>query len=111
MGTRLMAWNGKLKEKYADLTDDDLAYEEGKDEQFWVRIAQKTGKTKDDIENWVRYYWQGLEKRTNEYHDAFIIIFQFLRVFHLLINKVKLFAKGLHSKVYMQGDLYSYSRN
>ena len=45
---------GKLKEKYANLTDDDLKYEEGKDEQFWGRIAQKTGKTKDDIENWVR---------------------------------------------------------
>ena len=45
---------GKLKEKYANLTDDDLKYEEGKDEQFWGRIAQKTGKTKDDIEKWIR---------------------------------------------------------
>jgi uncharacterized protein YjbJ (UPF0337 family) len=47
-------WKGKLKEKYANLTDDDLMYEEGKDDQFWGRIEQKTGKTKDDIENWLR---------------------------------------------------------
>jgi uncharacterized protein YjbJ (UPF0337 family) len=51
---KLQEWKGKLKEKYANLTDDDLKYEEGKDEQFWGRIAQKTGKTKDDIEKWVR---------------------------------------------------------
>jgi uncharacterized protein YjbJ (UPF0337 family) len=47
-------WKGKLKEKYANLTDNDLMYEEGKDDQFWGRIEQKTGKTKDDIENWLR---------------------------------------------------------
>jgi len=51
---KIQEWKGKLKEKYANLTDDDLKYEEGKDEQFWGRIAQKTGKTKDDIEKWVR---------------------------------------------------------
>ena len=45
---------GKLKEKYANLTDDDLKYEEGKDDQFWGRVEQKTGKTKDDIEKWFR---------------------------------------------------------
>ena len=32
---KLQEWKGKLKEKYANLTDDDLKYEEGKDEQFW----------------------------------------------------------------------------
>ncbi|MBA3647103.1 MAG: CsbD family protein [Chitinophagales bacterium] len=40
---------GKLKEKYANLTDDDLLYEEGKDEQMWGRLQQKTGKTADEI--------------------------------------------------------------
>jgi len=47
-------WKGKLKEKYANLTDDDLKYEEGKDDQFWGRIEQKTGKAKDDLEKWLR---------------------------------------------------------
>jgi uncharacterized protein YjbJ (UPF0337 family) len=45
-------WNqvkGKLKEKYANLTDDDLMYEEGKDDQLWGRLQEKTGKTADEI--------------------------------------------------------------
>ena len=45
-------WNevkGKLKQKYADLTDDDLKYEEGKDDELYVRLQQRLGKTKEDI--------------------------------------------------------------
>jgi len=45
-------WNqvkGKLKEKYANLTDDDLTYEEGKDDQLWGRLQEKTGRTLEDI--------------------------------------------------------------
>ena len=51
---QLNQWKGKLKEKYGQLTDDDLKYEEGKDDQFWGRIEQKTGKAKDDLEKWLR---------------------------------------------------------
>jgi uncharacterized protein YjbJ (UPF0337 family) len=47
-------WKGKLKEKYGQLTDDDLKYEEGKDDQFWGRVQQKTGKAKDDLIKWLR---------------------------------------------------------
>jgi uncharacterized protein YjbJ (UPF0337 family) len=42
-------WKGKLKQKYANLTDDDLKYEEGKDDEFWGRIQKKTGKAKDEL--------------------------------------------------------------
>jgi len=45
-------WNelkGKLKQEYADLTDDDLLHEEGKDDEFWGRVQQKVGKTKKEI--------------------------------------------------------------
>ncbi|MBF4491880.1 CsbD family protein [Flavobacterium sp. JLP] len=45
-------WNelkGKLKQKYADLTDDDLLYEEGKDDEMYGKIQQKLGKTKDEV--------------------------------------------------------------
>ncbi len=45
-------WNevkGKLKQKYGSLTDDDLTYIEGKEEELIGRIQQKTGKSKDDI--------------------------------------------------------------
>ena len=45
-------WNelkGKIKQKYAELTDDDLTYEEGKDDEMWGRLQQKIGKTKKEI--------------------------------------------------------------
>jgi uncharacterized protein YjbJ (UPF0337 family) len=45
-------WNelkGKLKQKFADLTDDDLLYEEGKEDELFGRIEKKIGKTKDEI--------------------------------------------------------------
>jgi len=47
-------WKGKLKEKYAVLTEDDLKYEEGKDDQLWGRIQQKTGKAKDELIKWLK---------------------------------------------------------
>ena len=40
---------GKLKQKYADLTDDDLLHEEGKDQEFWGRLQEKIGKTEKEI--------------------------------------------------------------
>ncbi len=45
-------WNemkGKLKQKYGDLTDDDLTYAEGKEDEMWGKVQQKVGKTKDEI--------------------------------------------------------------
>ncbi len=49
-------WNelkGKIKQQYADLTDDDLLYEEGKDDEWMGRMQEKTGKTKQDIAKWI----------------------------------------------------------
>lgn len=46
-------WNelkGKLKQKYADLTDDDLLYAEGKEDELYGKLQQKLGKTKEEIE-------------------------------------------------------------
>ena len=45
-------WNkikGKLKQKYSDLTDDDLTFQEGKEEELYGRLQTKLGKTKDEI--------------------------------------------------------------
>ena len=45
-------WNetkGKLKQKYGQLTDDDLAFSEGKDDELLGRLEQKLGKAKDAI--------------------------------------------------------------
>ena len=40
---------GKLKQTYADLTDDDLLYAEGKEEELLGRLQKKLGKSKDFI--------------------------------------------------------------
>jgi uncharacterized protein YjbJ (UPF0337 family) len=48
------AWNemkGKLKQKYGQLTDDDLSYSEGKEDELYGRLQQRLGKTKDEIRN------------------------------------------------------------
>ncbi|MGK7389926.1 MAG: CsbD family protein [Candidatus Cyclobacteriaceae bacterium M2_1C_046] len=45
-------WNqikGKLKQKYGQLTDDDLRFVEGKEEETWGRLQQKTGKSKREL--------------------------------------------------------------
>lgn len=47
-------WNelkGKLKQKFAELTDDDLLYEEGKDDELWGKLQQKLGKTEKEIKS------------------------------------------------------------
>lgn len=51
-------WNelkGKIKQKYGDLTNDDLVYVEGKEDELLGRIQKKTGKAKemlvDEINN------------------------------------------------------------
>ena len=50
-------WNeikGKIKQEYADWTDDDLKYEEGQEDELVGRLQQKLGKTKDDVIAWLR---------------------------------------------------------
>lgn len=49
-------WNelkGKMKQEYAELTDDDLAYEEGKEDEMLGRLQQKVGKTKQEVKDWI----------------------------------------------------------
>jgi len=46
-------WNvikGRLKQKFADLTDNDLRYEDGREDELLGRLQQRTGKTKQEIE-------------------------------------------------------------
>ena len=45
-------WNelkGKLKQQYAHLTDDDLAYTEGKGDELVGRLQDKLGKGKSEV--------------------------------------------------------------
>jgi uncharacterized protein YjbJ (UPF0337 family) len=49
-------WNeikGRLTQKYAQLTDDDLAFEEGKEDELLGRIQQRTGEAKEDIRDFI----------------------------------------------------------
>jgi uncharacterized protein YjbJ (UPF0337 family) len=46
-------WNeikGKLKQKYGDLTDNDLTFAKGKEEELYGRLQKKLGKTKEEIQ-------------------------------------------------------------
>ena len=50
-------WNeikGKIKQSYAGLSDDDLTYQEGKEDELYGRLQQKTGKSKDEVIKWLR---------------------------------------------------------
>jgi uncharacterized protein YjbJ (UPF0337 family) len=46
------SWNelkGKLKQQYGNLTDDDLVFSEGKEDELLGRLQKKLGKSKDEI--------------------------------------------------------------
>jgi uncharacterized protein YjbJ (UPF0337 family) len=46
------SWNemkGKLKQQFANLTDDDLAFAEGKEDELLGRLQKKLGKSKDEV--------------------------------------------------------------
>lgn len=49
-------WNvlkGKVKQQYADWTDDDLLYVEGKEDELYGRLQKKTGKTREEVQTWL----------------------------------------------------------
>jgi hypothetical protein len=49
-------WPGykkKLQEEYPDLTDEDLAYEIGKEGELLKRLQEKLNKTDKEITNWL----------------------------------------------------------
>ena len=46
-------WNivkGKLKQRWARLTEDDLQYAEGKEDELVGRIQQRTGETREKVQ-------------------------------------------------------------
>ena len=45
-------WNevkGKLKQKYGQLTDDDLTFVEGKEDEMLGRLQRRLGKSKEEV--------------------------------------------------------------
>lgn len=50
-------WNtvkGALKKRWAQLTDDDLLFEEGKEDDLLGRIQRRTGENRDRIRDFIR---------------------------------------------------------
>lgn len=50
-------WNekkGKLKQQFSKLTDDDLMYVEGKEDELLGRIQKRLGKTKEEAREILR---------------------------------------------------------
>jgi uncharacterized protein YjbJ (UPF0337 family) len=43
----------KLKEHNTKLTDDDLNYEKGKDDELLERLSKKMGRSKQEIKEWI----------------------------------------------------------
>lgn len=43
-------WKGRLKEKWGDLTDDDLQMLDGKKDQIAGKLQERYGLAKDDAE-------------------------------------------------------------
>jgi len=53
------SWNevkGKLKQKYAELTDDDLTYAEGKEDELLGRLQKRTGRTREELRREIESY-------------------------------------------------------
>jgi uncharacterized protein YjbJ (UPF0337 family) len=50
-------WNitkGKLKQKWAKLTDNDLTYVRGREDELYGRIQKSTGETREAVEKAVK---------------------------------------------------------
>jgi uncharacterized protein YjbJ (UPF0337 family) len=46
------SWNemkGKLKQQFGNLTDDDLTFADGKEDELLGRLQKKLGKSKEDL--------------------------------------------------------------
>ncbi len=49
-------WNqirGSLKKEYGQLTDNDLVYEEGQEEELLGKLQVKLGKTKEEVKQMI----------------------------------------------------------
>jgi uncharacterized protein YjbJ (UPF0337 family) len=53
------SWNeikGKLKQKYGNLTDDDLIFAEGKEDELLGRLQKKLGKSKEEVRQMIEKF-------------------------------------------------------
>ena len=63
------SWNelkGKLKQEYGELTDDDLAYVEGKEDELIGRIQKRLGKKREEIASEIKEWLNEFEGEHQE---------------------------------------------
>lgn len=49
-------WNvikGKIKQEYGEITDNDLTYTEGQEDELIGRLQKKMGKTKEEVKEFI----------------------------------------------------------
>jgi uncharacterized protein YjbJ (UPF0337 family) len=66
-------WNilkGNLKQRWAALTDDDLAYIEGEQGALLGRIQRRTGETREAVETSIREYRAAIAVADKSVHKA-----------------------------------------
>ena len=62
-------WNevkGTLKQKYAQLTDDDLKYVKGKEEELMGRIQKKLGLTREAVDLIIKKHSSSQKNKAKE---------------------------------------------
>jgi uncharacterized protein YjbJ (UPF0337 family) len=53
------SWNeikGKLKQQYGNLTDDDLVFAKGKEDELLGRLQKRLGKSKDEVRQMIEKF-------------------------------------------------------
>jgi len=44
---------GKIKEEYGEATGNEVAYQEGQEDQLLGQLQEKMGKTKQEVKDWI----------------------------------------------------------
>lgn len=58
-------WNelkGKLKQEYGELTEDDVVYVEGKEDELMGRLQKRLGKSKEELASQLKEWIDSIEK-------------------------------------------------
>ena len=61
-------WNqikGQAKQKWGQLTDDDMSYDSGKQDEWFGQLQEKTGHAIEDIKDWFSKTFSGTSDDPN----------------------------------------------
>jgi uncharacterized protein YjbJ (UPF0337 family) len=58
---------GALKEKYSKLTEDDLQFAEGKEEELYHRLEERLGKTRVQVDHALDHLHEEIKAREEKH--------------------------------------------